>query len=65
MGAYTTEDIEFLKTLCDGHTHVVPIDNICLAYRLHDSGLVFCVCGGWPHLYASITFAGRKELSRQ
>jgi hypothetical protein len=58
-------EVEFLKSLpVDGKLRILSNEELQMAYRLHQEKKVFVVNGLWPHMMASITFEGRKVLSR-
>jgi hypothetical protein len=58
-------EIEFLKSLpTDGSLRELNKEELELAHRLHQEKKAFMVNGLWPSMMASITFEGRKVLSR-
>jgi len=58
-------EIEFLQSLpVDGSLRRLQKGELQMAYRLHQEKKVFVVTGLWPSMMASITFEGRKVLSR-
>jgi hypothetical protein len=58
-------EVKFLKSLpADGSLRELKKEELELAHRLHVERKAFMLSGPWPTMMASITFEGRKVLSR-
>jgi len=61
----TVEEVLFLRSLpVDGTLRELTQEELEIAHRLHTEKKAFMISGLWPHMMASISFEGRKVLSR-